>query len=125
MSHKNHWTFFGKLETLLSKFVYSVKNIPLPSERICKIQLIGRKAILKIRIRWKTIFQDTKKEATTNKAIDRIIIKGRQIMENVDIKLLDGMGINSKDTCFITLKIDKENFLNNSIVYLINPAKNE
>ena len=81
--------------------------------------------MVKIRIRWKVIFQDTKKKATTNKGIDRTNIKGKQIMENIDVKLLDGVGVNSKGTCFITLKTHKENFSNNSIACLINPAKNE
>ena len=35
------------------------------------------------------------------------------------------MDISSKNRCFITLKDHKENFLNNSTVRLINPAKNE
>ena len=55
----------------------------------------------------------------------RIDIKGKQIMENVDKEILDRMDINSKNTCFITLKDHKENFLNNPTVRLINPAKNE
>ena len=46
-------------------------------------------------------------------------------MENVDKRILDRMDINSKNTCFITLKDHKENFLNNPTVRLINPAKNE
>ena len=46
-------------------------------------------------------------------------------MENVDKEILDRMDINSKNTCFITLKYYKENFLNNPTVRLINPAKNE
>ena len=55
----------------------------------------------------------------------RIGIKWKQIMENVDREILDQMGINSKDICFITLKDHKENFFNNPTVWLINPAKNE
>ena len=46
-------------------------------------------------------------------------------MENVNKEILDRMDFNSKDTCFITLKDHKENFLNNPTVRLINPAKNE
>ena len=44
-------------------------------------------------------------------------------MENVDKEILDRMDINSKNTCFITLKDHKENFLNNPTVRM--PAKNE
>ena len=44
-------------------------------------------------------------------------------MENVDKEILDRIDMNSKNTCFITLKNHKENFLNNSTVRLINPAK--
>ena len=53
-------------------------------------------------------------------------IKGKQIMEIVDKeKILEQMDINSKNTCFITLKAYKDNFLNNPKVGLINPTKNE
>ena len=62
----------------------------------------------------------------TNSNIKKTIdIKGKQITENVDQEILDRMDINSKNTCFITLKDHKENFLNNPTVRLINPAKNE
>ena len=46
-------------------------------------------------------------------------------MENVDKRILDRMNINSKNTCFVTLKDHKENFLNNPTVRLINPAENK
>ena len=46
-------------------------------------------------------------------------------MENVDKEILDRMDINTKNTCFITLKDHEENFLNNPTMRLINPAKNE
>ena len=42
----------------------------------------------------------------------RIDIKGKQIMVNVDKKILDQMNINSKKTCFITLKDHKVNHTN-------------
>ena len=42
----------------------------------------------------------------------RIDIKGKQVMVNVDKKILDQMNINSKKTCFITLKDHKENQTN-------------
>ena len=62
---------------------------------------------------------------TNNNIKKRIGIKGKQIMENVDKGILDRLDINSKNTCFITLKDHKENFLNNPTMRLINPAKNE
>ena len=40
----------------------------------------------------------------------RMYIKGKQIMENADKEILEGMDINSKNTCFITLKDHKKNF---------------
>ena len=46
-------------------------------------------------------------------------------MENVDKEILDRMAINRKNTCFITLKDHKENFLKNLTVRLIKSAKNE
>ena len=46
-------------------------------------------------------------------------------MEDADKEILGQMDINSKNTCFITLKDYKENFLNNPTVRLINPGKNE
>ena len=42
----------------------------------------------------------------------RIDIKGKQVMVNVDKKILDQMNINSKKTCFITLKDHKVNHTN-------------
>ena len=62
---------------------------------------------------------------TNNNIKKRIDIKGKQIMEHVDKGISDRMEIGSKNTCFITLKDHKENFLNNPTVGLINPAKNE
>ena len=44
------------------KFEYSTKNIPLPSERSYKLQLIEKTEMVIKRMRWKAIFQDTKKE---------------------------------------------------------------
>ena len=44
------------------KFEYSTKNIPLPSERSYKLQLIEKIETVIKRMRWKVIFQDTKKE---------------------------------------------------------------
>ena len=44
------------------KFEYSAKNIPLPSERSYKLQLIEKIEMVIKEIRWKAIFQDTKKE---------------------------------------------------------------
>ena len=62
---------------------------------------------------------------TNNNIKKRIDIKGKQIKENVDKGILDRMNINSKNTCFITLKDHKENVLNNPTVRLIKSAKNE
>ena len=41
-------------------------------------------------------------------------------MENVDKGILDRMDINNNNTCFVTLKEHKGNFLNNTTVRLIN-----
>ena len=66
---------------------------------------------------------ETSKKAskkTNNSIKKRINIRGKQIMENVEKEILDQMDINSKNTCFITLKDHKDNFLNNPTVRLIN-----
>ena len=48
-------------------FGYSVKNIPIPSEREYKIQLTEKiEAVIK-RMRWKAIFSDRTKEETETK----------------------------------------------------------
>ena len=44
------------------KFEYSTKNIPIPTERSYKIQFIEKTEMILKRMRWKAIFQDTKKE---------------------------------------------------------------
>ena len=44
------------------RFEYFTKNIPLPSERSYKLQLIEKIEMVISRMRWKAIFQDTKKE---------------------------------------------------------------
>ena len=41
---------------------------------------------------------------SNNNIKKRINIKGKQIMENVDKEILDRMDINSKNSCFISLK---------------------
>ena len=41
----------------------------------------------------------------------KIDIKRKQIMENVEKEILNRMDMSSKNTCFITLKDHKENFL--------------
>ena len=51
----------------------------------------------------------TYKKTNTN-IKKRMYIKGKQIMENADKEILEGMDINSKNTCFITLKDHKKNF---------------
>ena len=74
-----------------------------------------------VKMRRNAIISTFKK--TNSNIKKRIDIKGKQLMENVDKEILDRKDINSKNTCFITLKGHKENFLNNPIVRLINPAK--
>ena len=76
-----------------------------------------------VKMRRNAVSSTSKK--TNNNIKKRIDSKGKQIMENVDKGILDRIDINSKNTCFITLKDRKENFLNNPTVRLINPAKNE
>ena len=44
------------------KFEYSATNIPIPSERSYKLQLIEKIEMVIKRMTWKAIFQDTKKE---------------------------------------------------------------
>ena len=44
------------------KFEYSTKNIPLSSEKSYKLQFIEKIEMVIKRMRWKAIFQDTKKE---------------------------------------------------------------
>ena len=44
------------------KFEYSTMNIPIPSERSYKLQLIEKIEMVIKRMIWKAIFQDTKKE---------------------------------------------------------------
>ena len=44
------------------KFEYSTKNIHLPSEKSFKLQLTEKVEMTIKRMRWKAIFQDTKKE---------------------------------------------------------------
>ena len=48
------------------KFEYSIKSIPLPSERSYKLQLIEKTEMVVKRMRWKAIFQDTKKEKSNH-----------------------------------------------------------
>ena len=59
------------------------------------------------------IQKNKKANSNMKKKID---IKRKQIMENVDKEILDRMDMSSKNTCFITLKDHKENFLNNPTV---------
>ena len=54
---------------------------------------------------------------------DKINTEGKRIMENKTA--LNGMFINGRNNCFITLKDHKANFLNNPKTRLLNPAKKE
>ena len=58
-----------------------------------------------------------------NKIEQKVNTSGRNILK--DKEVLQHMDINGESNCFITLKDDKENFQNNPLVQLINPAKNE
>ena len=58
-------------------------------------------------------------QETNDNIKKRIKIKGKQNMENVDKEILDRMNNNIKKTCFITLKENKKNYLNNPTVRLI------
>ena len=55
----------------------------------------------------------------------RINEKGKQIVKKSFDNITDTMDINAESNCFITIKDNKENFLNHPKVRLINPAKNE
>ena len=60
-----HYSFIGNMEKF--NFGYSVKNIPIPSEREYKIQLTEKiEAVIK-RMRWKAIHADGKTEETGTK----------------------------------------------------------
>ena len=60
-----HYSFIGNMEKF--NFGYSVKNIPIPSEREYKIQLTEKiEAVIK-RMRWKAIHADGKTEETETK----------------------------------------------------------
>ena len=48
---------------------------------------------------------------------------GKQILKHNEI--LNRVEINGEKNCFFTLKDHKDNFANNPLVRLINPAKNE
>ena len=58
-----------------------------------------------------------------DKINDKTNSEGKRIMENKTA--LNRMFINDNNYCFITLNDHKPNFLNNPIIYLLNPAKNE
>ena len=55
----------------------------------------------------------------------RINEKGKEIVKKSFDNIIDRMDINAESNCFITVKDQKENFLNHPKVRLINPAKNE
>ena len=58
-----------------------------------------------------------------DKINDKTDSEGKRIMESKTA--LNRVFINDNNHCFITLKDHKPNFLNNPIIYLLNPAKNE
>ena len=59
-------------------------------------------------------YKKTKRQTATWRK--KLTLKEKQIMENVDKEILGRMDMSSKNTCFITLKDHKENFLNNPTV---------
>ena len=59
----------------------------------------------------------------SQKIKDQINKEGKRILNKREI--LSRIEINGTSNCFLTLKDHKENFLNNPIVRLLNPTKNE
>ena len=54
---------------------------------------------------------------------NKVNADGKKIIENKAV--VNRMFVNGSNSCFITLKDQNPNFLNNPIVRLLNPAKNE
>ena len=59
----------------------------------------------------------------SDKISNKVNADGKKIIENKAV--VNRMFVNGSNSCFITLKDHKPNFLNNPKVRLINPAKNE
>ena len=59
----------------------------------------------------------------SNKISNKVNANGKKIIENKAV--VNRMFVNGSNSCFITLKDHKPNFLNNPKVRLLNPAKNE
>lgn len=60
---------------------------------------------------------------SNNNIKNKINISGKNILKDKDV--LQRMDIHIESNCFIGLKDHQENFQNNPLVRLINPAKNE
>ena len=59
----------------------------------------------------------------SDKISNKVNADGKKIIENKAV--VNRMFVNGSNSCFITLKDHKPNFLNNPKVCLLNPAKNE
>ena len=59
----------------------------------------------------------------SDKISNKVNADGKKIIENKEV--VNRMFVNGSNSCFITLKDQKPNFLNNPKVRLLNPAKNK
>ena len=62
-------------------------------------------------------------QKVSDKINNKVNADGKKIIENKAV--VNRMFVNGSNSCFITLKDHKPNFLNNPKVRLLNPAKNE
>ena len=101
-----------QLQNQLKKDIKTInqsdKTLTLAYKSSKMYQLTKKKQKKNVKMRRNAITSTYIKTNTNIKK--RMYIKGKQIMENADKEILEGMDINSKNTCFITLKDHKKNF---------------
>ena len=106
---------------------YSMKNIPIPSEKLYKTTLINKVEPLIKRLRWKAHLTDSNYIGHTNHLLH--IFKSRkcppQHKELIDFEIAERVDCLLMTDAFITLKDHKPNFTTNPKCRLINPLNNE
>ena len=101
------------------KAIKKLKNIFVFADKTSNIYQIEKDEYNKLTI--DAITSAYKK--VSDKISNKVNVNGKKIIENKAV--VNRMFANASNSCFITLKDYKPNFLNNPKVRLLNPAKNE
>ena len=103
------------------KLIQQSSKTLTPADKTSNMYRISKEEYNKMR---RNAITSTYKKAN-EKIKKRINEKGNEIVKKSFDNIIDRIDINAEPNCFMTTKGHKQNFLNQPIVRLINPAKNK